>query len=246
VTETEIERPANLPGIYAIVNTVTRKRYVGSTVKGFRSRWAEHQYRLKANTHGNKYLQLAWNKYGPKSFVFIILEQCKPEKCLELEQKWMDHYRVVDRKYGYNSRPKAESNLGKKFGPLKESHRKKIITKLLGRPVSHETRIKLAKANTGKQHSPETRLRMSLVERSKGWTHTAETRSKISQTRSKLIEEGLLKISGHPHTEEAKLKISASKRGKRMNEISIRKMAKSKLGVPWSSARRAAQFPKQK
>lgn len=242
MTEYEIERLVDLPGVYAIVNTVTGKRYVGSTINTIRHRWRTHRNKLKANSHGNKYLQSAWNKYGSTKFEFILLEQCPPEDCLKLEQKWMDYYKVADRRYGYNGRPIAESNLGKKFGPMAEAHKKKIIAKLIGRPVSEITRLKLSRILTGKRHTLKARYKMKVADRPKGWSHTKEACDKISRTRRKLIREGILKIISRPCTEETKRKISDSKLGKRMNEISIRKMANSKRGVPWSPARRDAQF----
>ena len=60
-------------GIYAIVNKVNGKRYVGSAVN-FKKRAIIHKYHLKKGTHHCEHLQRAWNKYGPESFAFVILE----------------------------------------------------------------------------------------------------------------------------------------------------------------------------
>ena len=60
-------------GIYAIVNCVNGKRYVGSAVN-FRRRLYGHRSHLRRGTHHNHHLQTAWVKYGHDAFVFFILE----------------------------------------------------------------------------------------------------------------------------------------------------------------------------
>lgn len=62
-------------GIYAIVNTITNVWYIGMTTKSFRSRWLHHVEDLKQGTHHNKGLQRDFNMYGPRAFVFRIIEQ---------------------------------------------------------------------------------------------------------------------------------------------------------------------------
>ena len=63
-------------GIYAIVNTVNGKRYVGSA-KRFRTRWNAHRAALNKGLHHSRHLQSAWNKYGAEAFVFTIIEFCE-------------------------------------------------------------------------------------------------------------------------------------------------------------------------
>lgn len=64
----------NEPGIYAIINTVTGKRYVGATMNRFRDRYNQHRCDLSLGRHANKVMQADWNVYGPKMFQFVILE----------------------------------------------------------------------------------------------------------------------------------------------------------------------------
>jgi group I intron endonuclease len=99
-----------LTGIYYILNTVNNKFYIGSTAKigtyqsnsGFYSRWYAHVWELRKNSHENPKLQNAWNKYGEDSFKFQILEFVEPDKCLEVEQVYLDLFPEGDRDLVYN------------------------------------------------------------------------------------------------------------------------------------------------
>lgn len=76
-------------GIYAIVNTISGKRYVGSTVN-LKKRKCQHWYRLRKNKHGNAHLQNAWNLYGEANFRFEIVEYVHWEFLLDAEQRYLD------------------------------------------------------------------------------------------------------------------------------------------------------------
>lgn len=102
-----------ISGIYAIYNCANGKFYIGSAVN-LGKRIAQHKSNLKNNRHPNKYIQYSYNKYGDVNFQFLIIEICNFEKTLEREQWWLDITNAYNRLKGYNARPKAESNLGKK------------------------------------------------------------------------------------------------------------------------------------
>lgn len=104
--------------IYKIVNNINGKRYVGSCVGHYR-RKAQHFYRLRRGTHDNNHLQHAWNKYGEKSFEFIIIEfVSNTDDLIKREQYWIDKLNVCNRRIGYNKAPRAGSNLGRKMSLL--------------------------------------------------------------------------------------------------------------------------------
>lgn len=118
-------------GIYAIVNLVNGKFYIGSAAtntdesvkkQGFYYRWTAHVNRLKAGNHKNCHLQRAWNKYGASSFKFQILEFVEPERCIEVEQVYLDLFPEGDRDLVYNICFIAGSVLGRV--PSEESRRK--------------------------------------------------------------------------------------------------------------------------
>ena len=116
-------------GIYKIEILIEAKVYVGSA-KNIEKRKKEHFNALKNNTHKNKHLQNAWNKYGEKNFQFSVLEYVEPTLLITREQYYMDLYKSYDRKLGYNIAPKAGNTLG--IVPSEET-KEKIRKKLIGR-----------------------------------------------------------------------------------------------------------------
>lgn len=76
--------------IYQIVNNVTGRRYIGSTVN-YHRRSAGHRCDLRKNRHGNSYLQRSWLKHGEKSFTFSIIERVEDHSLLpDKEQAYLD------------------------------------------------------------------------------------------------------------------------------------------------------------
>jgi group I intron endonuclease len=72
-------------GIYYIINKINNKKYVGSTTESFSRRLGHHRHVLNNNTHRNRHLQNAWNKYGEDNFEFKIIEKIS-ENILNVEQ----------------------------------------------------------------------------------------------------------------------------------------------------------------
>jgi group I intron endonuclease len=79
-------------GIYIIQNLVNGKVYIGSS-SNIRRRFSQHKSTLRHNTHKNRHLQNAWNKYGEENFEFIVIEHHSyPEKILMRENKCIRLY----------------------------------------------------------------------------------------------------------------------------------------------------------
>lgn len=78
-------------GIYAIVNTLNNKKYIGSS-GNLRKRYRQHFNYLDKNKHVNLHLQRAYNKYGKDVFEFWIVEECENirDTLISLEQKWIN------------------------------------------------------------------------------------------------------------------------------------------------------------
>jgi group I intron endonuclease len=108
-----------LTGVYAIVNLVNNKFYIGSAVRtnkrksacGFYARWSGHLCALFKGKHDNGHLQRSWNKHVPENFEFRILEFTEPEMGEEVEQIYLD---TSDDSQRYNLNPNANSCLGVK------------------------------------------------------------------------------------------------------------------------------------
>ena len=104
-------------GVYRIRNTINQHCYIGSAVN-IAQRWRSHLSTLKTRKKAPPKLQHAWDKYGESAFSFEVVTYCSSEECLVEEQKAID----IEKPY-YNTRKKAESNLGIKWST--EVNRKK-------------------------------------------------------------------------------------------------------------------------
>lgn len=101
-------------GIYKITNIKNNKVYIGQSVK-LSARKNGHINSLKKQQHHNPLLQLAFNKYGQKSFVFEILEECEIDQLDEKERFWISFFDSTNRDYGYNF--ESGGNLKKRAHP---------------------------------------------------------------------------------------------------------------------------------
>lgn len=77
------------PCVYAIVNLINGRRYIGSTIS-FQSRIGLHRNQLRRQAHENRHLQAAWNKYGEDAFVFGVVEEALADQIIEKEQLHLD------------------------------------------------------------------------------------------------------------------------------------------------------------
>jgi group I intron endonuclease len=153
-------------GVYAIVNKVNSKRYVGSS-HNIEVRWRQHRNRLRCGKHVNCHLQMAWNKYGESNFEFIVLLECEPDELIEIEQCHMDNllpeYNLLPFAIGvigYKYSPETCAKLsairkGKPGHPNTQETKDKISAKLMGHPVSKETIEKWASKQRGIKQSEE-------------------------------------------------------------------------------------------
>lgn len=93
-------------GIYSIFNKVNNKEYIGLSTK-LRRRKSIHFNRLRKNTHPNKYLQNAFNKYGEINFDFRIIEYCNIEELETKEIFWINYNKTITT--GYNLKKGGKS-----------------------------------------------------------------------------------------------------------------------------------------
>lgn len=176
-------------GIYAILNLINDKYYVGSAVNLY-NRWIQHKNKLNKNIHVNKHFQASWNKYGQINFLFVVLEYVEISKIIDHEQIWLDELKANNIEFGYNKRLVARSNLGLKRNSeskLRSSfaQKGKILSeahaqKLKGRKFSDEARKNMSIASTGRKLSDVSRAKVStaLI----GHKVSQETRDKIAST----------------------------------------------------------------
>ncbi|KKN23373.1 hypothetical protein LCGC14_0905720 [marine sediment metagenome] len=187
-------------GVYEILNVVTGKLYIGSSVE-LEKRFKAHASNLKLNSHHSIHLQRSYNKHGADAFVMFPIEFCDPDLLLEKEQFWIDALGAAAG--GYNICPTAGSPRGSKRGPLSAEHRRKISLAGMGRKMPEKTRLILIKARTGSKHTEESKRKMS--EALKGKPGNSGSFKPGSAPWNK---------GGH-HSEESKRKMSRARKGKR-------------------------------
>jgi len=209
-------------GVYRIRNLVSGISYYGSSVT-MRDRLTEHKRQLRNGVHTNQHLQAAWDRYGPKAFVFDVILCCDREDVLECEQMILDEaFGAKEPIYNISKNAKAP---------------------MMGLHHSESVKLKISQASKGKpspmlgkRHSLETRQAMSKSHRGeRHWTfnlpselhplygrkHSEETRKLLSKQKLGPKNPRFGKIGtmhGKKHSAEARLKISAAKRGKPWTE----------------------------
>jgi group I intron endonuclease len=209
-----------ISGVYMIVNKINGKRYVGSAVN-LEKRWKEHLYALRGGYHTIRF-QRSYNKYGEKSFEFIIMEEVKDKnQLIPREQTWLDWYKSYLPENGYNINRIANSVLG-----LIHSEKSKQQMSI--------SKKGMVGTWLGRKHSKETRERMSLDRKGEGnnrWGkhHSDETKEGIRASNS-------LTKKGKPPSEKAK-KANYLRRGKPLPEETKRKMREKWLDPEYKKMR---------
>lgn len=132
-----------LSGIYAIVNYVTDKYYVGQAAD-VGNRLSVHLSTLRRGIHDSTKLQRSWKKHGEQKFYAILLDT---ELSDEAEQKWMDFFDAVIS--GYNILPKAGSCRGHKRSDKTKKRLSEIAIQIADDPEEKLRRSIRAK----KQHA---------------------------------------------------------------------------------------------
>lgn len=183
-------------GVYCILNTISGKRYVGSTVN-CKQRKTEHWAHLRRGDHYNRYLQAAWTKHGEAAFAFIIIEEVPPERLLDVEQIYLDSNHD-----GYNLAHIAGKPGLSPGWPL-------------GKKRTWESRRKMSESHRGIRLSPEHRAAQSRGKKGKpGRIPSAATRALWSRQRrgrkssAEVIEKRVAPLRGRSRSEELKAKIS--------------------------------------
>ena len=137
-----VEKPEKQWHIYAMVNSVNGKIYIGQTRRNYLQRISEHFHR----SDGCPLLKKAIEKYGKEKFIPQLLDVAYSQKEANfLERMWIRLYKTYEKTEGYNL------SMGGSFG----SFNKETLAKM---SESH----KGEKNNFfGKRHSEETKKKMS-------------------------------------------------------------------------------------
>jgi group I intron endonuclease len=147
-------------GIYAIVNTVNDKRYIGQSAD-IEKRFIQHGRDLCNKKSVNTHLQHAWDFYGKELFEFEILEECAKDELNNLEIWYMERFNL----FGLYNIAK-----GGNIPPYQKGVKK-----------SEEHKQKIAKSHVGMKYSQETKEKISKIKLEHPVEFTEELRQKFSE-----------------------------------------------------------------
>jgi hypothetical protein len=182
--------------LYIKQHNVTGLKYFGKTTQknpisypGSGLHWKRH---LK--THGNDVSTVWAQLFTSQEELTEYAVQFSKENQIVESREWAN----LRDENGLDGQPK-----GTIFGPMSESHKQLISSKLTGKEVSAATRKKMSdsakgnKRHLGIMHSEESRKKMS--DALQGRVHSSETKQKMSDS-----AKGNTRSLGHKHSEETK------------------------------------------
>jgi len=211
-------------GIYSIIHIDSNRQYIGSAIT-IEKRFWRHKCDLRRNKHHNHHLQLAWNKYGEKSFLFLVLKYVDDiNNLIKEEQVFLDKYShltlfnhcfIAGNVLGTKKSDKSKqlmSNIMKGRSKTLQ-HKANLRIAMQGRVLSKEHKVKISKKLKGRHRSLETRLKISTALR--GIKRTEETKQKISKNSSNCSEitRKKLSIAAKNRSVNTLLKMSLAKKG---------------------------------
>jgi group I intron endonuclease len=166
-------------GIYAIVNTMNGKMYIGSA-SDLKARERFHFFSLRHGKHVNGHLQHAYDKYGESAFVFTVIEMCDKDRNILLlrEQFYIDCALPENM---YNICMIATRTVHSEDGKRRISEAMKgRMAHNKGTHLSESTRQKMSESRkgrkptlgmTGRHHTQEAREKMSKAQVNKKTFH---------------------------------------------------------------------------
>lgn len=93
--------------IYIIENLITKKKYIGQTIRPVKQRWYEHIRQSKRTNESNT-IHFDINFFGKKNFKFDIIEECDNTNDLNrLEKYYIEKYDTFNN--GYNKTTGGQS-----------------------------------------------------------------------------------------------------------------------------------------
>jgi group I intron endonuclease len=218
-------------GIYKITNQINGHAYFGKAID-IDARWKAHHWHgsnTDIPTKFDLHLYRAMRKYGLSNFNFeIVLEIGIPDNHLlcVMEKFFIQEFHTFsgDPDYcgGYNETWGGEGI----SRPMPESQKENIAKGNRGR-ARLSMRGKPSGAS-GKKWSSESREKLSRSlrghpnwARPAGWHHSPDTYSPEVRQRMSKAHKGQLNKSGWHHTDEAKQKMSESKKGRPATNLGI-------------------------
>lgn len=224
-------------GIYLITNKINDKIYVGQSIN-IEFRWQVERWGSKNSKRDTQIILRAIHKYGIDNFKFEIIEELpKDRKILnDREKYWIQFYESSSPSKGYNlTNGGQDGHLGVKRS---EKTKQRISKALAGKPKltmrgkpsgmagkiqPKEARQKISMALKNKPFRPHGPMPKEHRQRIRdGWTKEAKAMA-AKRARNQP------KATGWHHSEEARKKLSVSKKGKPATNKGIPRTEAQKL-----------------
>lgn len=148
------------PGVYALINTVNGKSYIGSSISLY-ERLQDYYQPAYIASQPKRHINRAIKKYGIESFLIVILEYTDLSDLHASEQAWIDSFKPE-----YNVLKYVTSLPGYK---LTQEHKDSISKAIIGKKQSAERRAAQSAQMTGagnplwgRKHSAASKALMSL------------------------------------------------------------------------------------
>lgn len=221
--------------IYAIINKINKKIYVGQTID-IQSRWAKHISVSKDETY-NHPLYNSIRKYGLENFAIEQIDILETiDEVNNSETWWIKYLQTTDLNNGYNIQTGGQEYT------YTEEHKQKLSERMVGsknpfygKKHNEETKAKIRAARLGSKASDETKNKMSEQRGGEnnsmfGKKHSQKSKNAISNARKgKYLGEDN-SFYGKVHTEESKQKISAGNKGKIVTQETKDKISENLKG----------------
>jgi group I intron endonuclease len=160
--------------LYAIVNKINDKIYIGQTVNP-RRRWTMHKNRAKHKPL--QYIHYAMIKYGIENFTYEVISMCKNQlDADETEVQLIKQYNSCDKEKGYNISPGGDPAWNRGLPPERqpmygkkqsEFQKQRVIEVHTGKTFSHtqEWKDNLSKIMIGRKFTKEWKNNLSMSQR---------------------------------------------------------------------------------
>lgn len=186
-------------GIYMILCIPANKAYIGQS-KNIKRRWAHHRNRLKANEHGNRYLQNLYNKYGKDSFYYVVLENCanlterEAYYVLQLDNESRINLAAIADIFPISEETKSKSKISPQCREAARIVNKNRVSSLKGVPLTQEHKMKVSIAHTGKALSEEHKRKISEAKKRLGVMPPSRKGKVLSEEHKKKISDSIKEV----------------------------------------------------
>ena len=203
--------------IYIAINKNNDKSYIGQTVKPLEVRKKQHKYRAYYIKDGvfvsDTLFCRAIRKYGFDAFDWKILYTVDDKKLDKMEVRAIRESKTYVKNGGYNSTFGGDDNPSKHPDSAKKISEKNKgkNSAWYGKKHSEETKKKMSIAQTGKKLSEKAKKKISIAQTGRTHCVSDETRKKMSEAQSGEKHP----MWGKKHTEETRIKMSKTRKGKR-------------------------------